>query len=253
MFSRKKKTIEKADKNFLKAKEAFINNDIELSTKLFEESFKLFNKVKGERRKESQICKAYLLTLDGFKFKKEKKWLDSMKSFGQAFVLFSSEGEKDLSLIVRSEQAKVQMDFAKIRGQEGDFNEAARLFESAGAVFDMAGMEKEAASARARSFVQRAAMVDDDFAKSNFLKEAVIQFKKARENQTIVEAHALFYEGRALKTVNGRDALECMIRASEKYQQAGASDRVKRVAQIIEELREQIKNRPSDFGVRLDY
>jgi hypothetical protein len=96
-------------------------------------------------------------------------------------------------------------------------------------------------------------MVDDDFAKANFLKQAVVQFKKARENQAIVEAHALFYEGRSLKSVNVRDSLECMIRAADKYQQAGSKDRVKRVKQIIEELTEQIKTRPSDFGVRFNY
>lgn len=253
MFSRKKKTLQKADDLFIQAKQAFIKNNLEKSFELFEESLKLFNKVKDDRRKEGQLCKGYILTLEGFKAKSNKKWLESMKSFGKAFVLFTTEGEKDLSLIVRSEQAKAQIDFAKIRGQEGDFEEAARLFESAGAVFEMADFHKEAASARARSFVQRAAMVDDDFQKSGFLKQAVEQFKKARENQIIVEAHALFYEGRALKTVNVRDALECMTRAAEKYQQAGAKNRVNRVKQIIEELTEQIKNRPSDFGVRFNY
>lgn len=253
MFSRKSKTIAKADETFLKAKKAFVNNNLDLSSELFNESMILFNKVKEERRKEGQICKAYILTLEGFKLKTDQKFVDSMKNFGQAFVLFSSENEKDLATIVRGEQAKAQIEFAKIKGQEGDFDEAARLFDSAGAVFEMAGLNKEAAGARARSFVQRAAQVDDDFQKANFLKQAVEQFKKAHETQAIVEAHALFYEGRALQSVNIRDALECLIRASDKYDQAGAKDRVKRVQQIIQELSEKVKSRPSDYGVNFKY
>lgn len=253
MFSRKSKTIQKADDSFLKAKEAFIKNNLEESYELFNASMLLFNKVKDVRRKEAQICKAYMLTLEGFKLKSQQKFIDSMKSFGQAFVLFSSENEKDLATIVRGEQAKAQIEFAKIKGQEGDFEEAARLFDSAGAVFEMAGLSKEAASARARSYVQRAALVDDDFQKANFLKQAVEFFKKARESQAIVEAHALFYEGRALQAVNVRDALECLIRASDKYEAAGAKDRVKRVQQIIQELSEKVKTRPSDYGVNFKY
>ena len=253
MFSRKSKNIQKADETFLKAKEAFVNNYLEESYDLFNASMQLFLKVKEERRKEAQICKGYMLTLEGFKLKSNQKFIDSMKSFGQAFVLFSSENEKDLATIVRGEQAKAQIEFAKIKGQEGDFEEAARLFDSAGAVFEMAGLSKEASGARARSFVQRAALVDDDFQKANFLKQAVEHFKKARESQAIVEAHALFYEGRALQAVNVRDALECLIRASDKYEQAGAKDRVKRVQQIIQELSEKVKTRPSDYGVNFKY
>ena len=253
LFSRKSKTIEKADDLFIKAKEAFIKNDLNLSYDLFNQSMELFNKVKEERRKEAQICKGYMLTLEGFKLKDQLKFIDSMKSFGQAFVLFSAENENDLATIVRGEQAKAQIEFAKIKGQEGDFEEAARLFDSAGAVFEMAGLHKEASGARARSFVQRAAQVDDDFQKANFLKQAVEHFKKAHESQAIVEAHALFYEGRALQSVNIRDALECLIRASDKYEQAGAKDRVKRVQQIIQELSEKIKSRPSDYGVNFRY
>ena len=253
LFSRKSKIIQKADDLFIKAKEAFVNDKLEESYELFNASMELFNKVKEQRRKEAQICKGYMLTLEGFKLKTQQKFIDSMKSFGQAFVLFSSENEKELAKIVRGEQAKAQIEFAKIKGQEGDFDEAARLFDSAGAVFEMAGLDKEAAGARARSYVQRAAQVDDDFQKANFLKQAVEHFKKARENQTIVEAHALFYEGRALQAVNVRDALECLIRASDKYEQAGAKDRVKRVQQIVQELSEKIKSRPSDYGVNFKY
>ncbi len=253
MFSRKSRTIQKGDETFLRAKQAFVNNKLDESYDLFNEAMTLFTKVKEERRKEAQICKGYVLTLEGFKLKTQQKFIDSMKSFGQAFVLFSSENEKDLAIIVRGEQAKAQIEFAKIRGQEGDFEEAARLFDSAGAVFEMAGLSKEAAGSRARSYVQRAAQVDDDFQKANFLKQAVEYFKKAHEDQTIVEAHALFYEGRALQAVNVRDALECLIRASDKYEQAGATDRVKRVQQIIQELSEKVKARPSDYGVNFKY
>lgn len=253
MFSRKSKTIEKADNTFLKAKEAFINNNLEISFDLFKESLVLFNKVKEERRKEGQICQGYILTLEGFKLKSEQKFVESMKSFGQAYVLFSSENEKDLATIVRGEQAKAQLEFANIKGQEGDFDEASRLYDSAGAVFEMAGLSKDAASARARSFVQRAAQVDDNFQKANFLKQAVEQFKKAHESQPRVEANALFYEGMALQAVNVRDALECLIRASDKYQQANDMKRVKRVQQIIQELTEKIKTRPSDYGVNFKY
>ena len=253
MFSRKSKTIQKADETFIKAKEAFINNNLEESYELFNASMELFNKVKEERRKEAQICKGYMLTLEGFKVKNQQKFIDSMKLFGQAFVLFSSENEKDLATIVRGEQAKAQIEFAKIKGQEGDFEEAARLFDSAGAVFEMAGLIKEAAGARARSFVQRAAQEDNDFQKADYLNQAVENFKKAHESQPIVEAHALFYKGRALQNVNVRDALECFIRASDKYQQAGAKDRVQRVQQIVQELSEKVKARPSDYGVNFKY
>jgi hypothetical protein len=112
-------------------------------------------------------------------------------------------------------------------------------------------MEKEAASSRGKSYVQRAAQVQDDFQKSNFLAKAVEEFRRARDLNPIIEAHALFYRGRSLINVKVRDALQNLTRALEKYERIGATEQVNRVKEIIRELDQQIKDRPSEFGVKI--
>ena len=150
----------------------------------------------------------------------------------------------------RYEQAQTQTDFARKKAIEGDFAEAARLYESAGAVFQMVSMEKEAANARARSYVQRAAQSSDDFEKATFLSKAVEEFRKAREDQPLVEAHALFYRGRSLINVRIREAIHTLVRAAEKYESAGALEQRDKVRDLLQELTEAVKVRPNEFGAR---
>lgn len=269
MFIRKGKVRTKAEDLFNQAIHAFDANNLDSAYRLFQESRDQFTKLKEEGKEEAEFCSAYVLMLEGF-FHREKalekqesqandhrsiytEFIESMKSFGQAFVSFSSLGQAVLAQKVRSEQARSQVEFAKAKGIEGDFNESARLFESAGAVFQMAGYEKEAASARARSYVQRAAQVQDNFEKAKFLKQAVEQFKKAQEITPRIEAHALFYEGMAMTEVNVRQAIQLLARAADKYEQAGATDRVRRVREILEDLVQQVRDRPSDYGVSHRY
>ncbi|MHA2365072.1 MAG: hypothetical protein ACXAC7_14030 [Candidatus Hodarchaeales archaeon] len=254
MFFRKGKIKEKAELLLSDGREILNSgNNLPKAYELINEAETLFRKLKDEGKKQAQTCQAFLLMIEGYRYKDKEQFIDSMKSFGKANVQFTAVSEKELALKVREEQARAQVDFAKAKAIEGDFEEASRLFESAGAVFQMAGMVKEAASARARSFVQRAARVDDDFEKARFLKKAVEQFREARESQIMVEAHALFYEGRALTRVNIRESIQCLVRAADKYEAAGATARVQRVRQIIQELTEEVKQRPSEYGVSYRY
>ena len=115
----------------------------------------------------------------------------------------------------------------------------------------MISLDKEAADARGKSYVQRAARVQDDFQKSNFLAKAVEEFRRARSLNPIIEAHALFYRGRSLINVKVREALQNLTRAMEKYERIGATDQVNRVKEIIKELDQRVKDRPSEFGVKI--
>lgn len=253
MFFRKGKAKEKAESLLSSGREALENGNLNDAYSMLVEASEIFHKLKDDAKKQYQTSQAFLLMINGYRFKEQQKYIDSMKAFGQAHVLFSAVLENDLALKVRGEQAYVQVDFAKVKGIEGDFNQAARLYESAGAVFQMANLPKEAASARARSYVQQAARVKDDFEKARFLKLAVEQFRASRESQVLVEAHALFYEGRSLISINVREAIQCLVRASDKYQAAGAQERVTRVQHILQELTDEVKQKPSEYGVSYRY
>ena len=253
VFFRKGKAKDNAELLLSQGQDALNSGDLDLAFSLLTDGQKIFKKLRDEGKKQSQTCQALLLMISGFRFKEQQQWVESMKAFGQANVLFTSVSEKELAIKVREEQAKTQIDFAKEKGASGSFIEAARLYESAGAVFQMAGKNLEAASARARSYVQQAARVTDDFEKARFLKMAVEQFRAARESQSLVEAHALFYEGRSLTRINIREAMQCLIRAADKYEAAGALDRVKRVRIILQELTEEVKQKPSEYGVTFRY
>ena len=253
MLFRKGKAREKAEQLLSQGQKALNSGELDTAFSLLTDAQKIFRKFQDEGRKQSQTCQALLLMINGFRYKEQRQWVEGMKAFGQANVLFTSVSENDMALKVREEQAKAQIDFAKEKGSSGDFIEAARLYESAGAVFQMAGKNLEAASARARSYVQQAARINDDFEKARFLKMAVEQFRKAREPQSMVEAHALFYEGRSLTKINIREAMQCLIRAADKYEAAGALKRVERVRIILQELTEEVKQKPSNYGVAFRY
>ncbi|MHA1990562.1 MAG: hypothetical protein ACW981_10025 [Candidatus Hodarchaeales archaeon] len=218
---------------------------------IFKEAHELFSKSGDKGRDGEQLAEAYLKTVEGYQFREAEDWIESMKAFGRANVLFSASKHTKMATKTRYEQAVAQGDFARGKALNGEFAEAARLYESSAAVFQMISMEKEAASSRGKSYVQRAAQVQDDFQKSNFLAKAVEEFRRARDLNPIIEAHALFYRGRSLINVKVRDALQNLTRALEKYERIGATEQVNRVKEIIRELDQQIKDRPSEFGVKI--
>ncbi|MFW9992715.1 MAG: hypothetical protein ACFFD4_11765 [Candidatus Odinarchaeota archaeon] len=203
--------------------------------RLFEQSNKNFSKASD--KKMDDASEGYVRIAQGHIFRNEKDYLEAMKSFGKAIMLFSRYPDFDDEVkTCRLEQAQSQIESAKQKAIDGEFLESARLYEAAGAVFQMIEMEKEAASARARSYVQRAALVDDDFEKARFLEKSVEEFRKARENVLRVEGHALFYKGRSLINVRVKEAVSLLDRASAKYEKAGATEQVIKVRQLLEQV-----------------
>ena len=215
--------------------------DLNLTYDVFQRASTLFKKLGDKYKHSEEICNAYLAMLEGYMYREKKDWIEAMKSFGKANVLFTALKDEKMAKKMRYEQAIAQSDFAKQKALNGEFEEAARLYESAAAVFQMIGKEKEAASARGKGFVQRAALVDDDFAKSNFLTKAVEEFRRARDLNPIIEAHALFYRARSLVDIKPRDAIQTFTRALEKYERIGAFEQVNRVKQIIAEVKQKRK------------
>ena len=219
---------------------------------VFTRAAHLFKKLGDEGKDGEQTCEGYLRMIEGFRHRKNDEWIESMKAFGRANVQFSAGRDDALATKVRVEQGRAQMDFAKKKALEGDFPEAARLYESAGAVFQMVSLDKDAAEARAKAYVQRAAQVKDDFEKAGFLAKAVDEFRKSRKSNEVVEAHALFYRGRSLLNVKVRDALQMLTRAQEKYERVGASEQAKRVREIIEQVNKGVLDHAGESG-QLNY
>jgi tetratricopeptide (TPR) repeat protein len=207
----------------------------EKAKQLFKKANEIFSKAKD--RKLSDSAEAYLRMSQGYHSRNQGNYLEAMKSFGKAIMLLSRyQGFDEEITDCRLEQAESQIDFAKQKAIDGEFLESARLYEAAGAVFQMIGLEKEAAGARARSFVQRAALVDDDFEKARFLEKSVEEFRKARENVQRIEGHAYFYKGRSLINVRIKEAISLLDRASAKYEKAGAMEQVTKVRQLLEQV-----------------
>ena len=109
--------------------------------------------------------------------------LDAIRCFGKANVMFSTEGFSDEAKQARTIQAQTQGEFAKVKAKEGEFIESARLYESAAALYQTTGLEMEAARARARSFVQRAAAMESNFDKAYYLEKAVTSLRKGEKIQ----------------------------------------------------------------------
>ena len=218
---------------------------------IFKEANTIYDKLGDKGKSGELLSEAYMKMVEGYQFRETEDWIESMKAFGRANVIFSGIKDMKMSDKMRYEQAIAQGDFAREKAISGEFAEAARLYESSAAVFQMISMEKEAADARGKSYVQRAAQVQDDFQKSNFLAKAVEEFRRARSLNPIIEAHALFYRGRSLINVKVRDAVQNLTRAMEKYERIGATEQVNRVKEIIKELDQRVKDRPSEFGVKI--
>ncbi|MFW9927860.1 MAG: hypothetical protein ACFFD1_00545 [Candidatus Thorarchaeota archaeon] len=249
---RKGKKLDEANNLFNRGLEA-VNKENPPYNKIydiFENAKTLYEKIGDNGKQGEQECEAYLRMIEGYQQRQKEGWIECMKAFGRANVLFSANKNDKMAKKMRYEQAVAQGDFAKQKALNGEFTESARLYESSAAVFQMIGMEKEAAGARGKSYVQRAAQVQDDFQKSNFLAKAVEEFRKAHDLNPIIEAHALFYRGRSLIGVKVREAIQNLTRAQEKYERIGATEQVNRVKQIIEELNQSIKDRPSEYGLR---
>ena len=215
----------------------------------FQKSMKLFES--ADQRKLSKRADAFHHCALGYTFMLEMNFLKAIRNFGKANVIFSTESFSEEAKQTRTIQAQAQGELAKVRAKEGEFIESARLFESAGALYQTAGLEMEAARTRARSFVQRAAAMESDFDKAFFLEKAVEEFKKGREDPTRYEAHALYRRAKALISAreNMKEVIELLAKAHEKYNKVGSTSQTEKVKLLLKDLTEQVKTRPAEFGV----
>ena len=215
----------------------------------FKKATKLFDD--GGEKKLSKRAEAFVMCSLGYLDMIEQKFLESIRSFGKANVIFSTEGFLDEAKQARTIQAQTQGELAKVKAQNGDFIESARLYESAGALFSTTGLEMKAAQARARSFVQRAAAMESDFDKAYYLERAVEEFKKGREDATRYEAHALFRRAKALISAreNMKEAIDLLTRAHDKFHKVGNESQTEKVRLLLEDLTQQVRLHPSEFGI----
>ena len=215
----------------------------------FKRSSKFFRD--GDEKKLSKRAEAFRLCAYGYTDMIETNFLEAIRSFGKANVIFSTEGFLDEAKQARTVQAQTQGELAKLKAKNSEFIESARLFESAGALYSTTGLELEAAKARARSFVQRAAAMESDFDKAYYLERAVEEFKKGREDATRYEALALYSRAKSLISAreNMKEAIDLLVMAHEKYVKVGSTTQTEKVKLLLEDLTEQVKIRPSDFGV----
>ncbi len=215
----------------------------------FKRAAKLFEG--ADQKKFSQRAKAYHYCAQGYIFMLDLNLLEAIRCFGKANVTFSTEGFSEEAREARTIQAQTQGELAKIKAQGGEFIESARLFESAGALYATTGMETEAAQARARSFVQRAAAMESDFDKAYYLEKAVDEFKKGKEDPTRYEAHALYRRAKALISAreNVKEVIDLLAQAHEKYSRIGNTSQTEKVKLLLKDLTEQVKTRPSEFGI----
>ncbi|MHA1976054.1 MAG: hypothetical protein ACW98F_03865 [Candidatus Hodarchaeales archaeon] len=215
----------------------------------FKKSAKSFND--GDEKKLSKRAEAFRLCAFGYLDMIDLNFLKAIRSFGKANVIFSTEGFLDEAKHARTVQAQTQGELAKFRAQNGEFIESARLYESAGALYSTTGLEMEAAKARARSFVQRAAAMESDFDKAYYLERAVEEFKIGREDSTRYEALALYTRAKSLISAreNMKEAIDLLVKAHEKYLKVGSTTQTEKVKLLLEDLTEQVKIRPSEFGI----
>ena len=219
------------------------------ATDSFKKSSKSFQS--ADQKKLGLRAEAFQYCAQGYIHMLDMNFLDSIRCFGKANVTFSTEGFSEEAKQARTIQAQTQGELAKIKAQEGEFIESARLFESAGALYATTGKELEAARARARSFVQRAAAMESDFDKAYYLEKAVEEFKKGREDPTRYEAHALYRRAKALISAreNVKEVIDLLAQAHEKYRRIGNTSQTEKVKLLLKDLTEQVKTRPSEFGI----
>lgn len=215
----------------------------------FKNSAKLFTG--ADQKKLSQRAQGFKFCAHGYLHMMNMNFLDAIRSFGKANVTFSTEGFSEEAKQARTIQAQTQGELAKLKAKQGEFIESARLYESAAALYQTTDRDMEAAQARARSYVQRAAAMESNFDKAFYLEKAVEEFKKGREDPTRYEAHALYQRARALISAreNVKEVIELLARAHEKYHKVGNASQTEKVRRLLEDLTEQVKTRPAEFGI----
>ncbi len=239
-----------------KGQEEFDRGMVFYETQRYEEAKENFKNARksfedGDQKKLSRRAEAYSQCAQGYIYMRGMNFLEAIRSFGKANVMFSTEGFTEEAEQARTVQAQTQGELAKVRAQNGEFIESARLFESAGALYETLGMELEAARARARSYVQRGAAMESDFDKAYYLEKAVEEFKKGREDPTRYEAHALYNRAKALISAreNVKEVIELLAAAHEKYNKVGNVSQTEKVRKLLQDLTEQVKTRPAEFGI----
>ena len=239
-----------------KGQEEFDQGMIFYETQRYQEALESFKKstklfAGADQKKLSQRAEAFQFCSQGYIYMLDMNFLEAIRCFGKANVTFSTEGFSEEAKQARTIQAQTQGELAKLKAQEGEFIESARLYESAGALYATTGMEMEAARARARSFVQRAAAMESDFDKAYYLEKAVEEFKKGREDPTRYEAHALYRRAKALISAreNVKEVIDLLAQAHEKYRVTGNVSQTEKVRRLLKDLTEQVKTRPSEFGI----
>ncbi len=133
----------------------------------FKNSAKLF--AGADQKKLSQRAGGFQSCAQGYIHMMNMNFLDAIRCFGKANVKFSTEGFSEEAKQARTIQAQTQGELAKVKAKQGEFIESARLYESAGALYQTTDREMEAAKARARSYVQRAAAMESNFDKAFYI------------------------------------------------------------------------------------
>lgn len=247
----KKGKLKKAEEKMSEGSKKLEQGQYRDAMKEYQEAQKLFEKASAS--KEARFAEAWSKLCEGKTFLSERSYIDAMKAFGRANTIFSRDGNQEEAIQARIGQAASQEEIAKERAASGKFIESARLYESAGASYQNAGFSQEAAKARARSFVQRAASSPDDFQKAEFLSQAVDEFRKGRERSLLIEGHAHFYRGRSLINVKIGSAIDNLARAAEAYQKAGAEAQVIKVRELLTELTQEVRTKPAEFERKRPY
>ncbi len=239
-----------------KAQEEFDRGMLYYESQRYKEAQESFNKASelfngANQKKLSQRAEAYLFCANGYSNMLDMNYLEAIRCFGKANVIFSTQGFSDEAKQARTIQAQTQAEFAKVKAQNGEFIESARFYESAGALYATVGMELEAARSRARSYVQRGAAMESDFDKAYYLEKAVEEFKNGREDPTRYEAHALYRRAKALISAreNVKEVIDLLVKAHEKYQKVGNTSQTEKVRLLLKDLKEQVKTRPAEFGI----
>ena len=247
----KKGKLNKAEEAMKRGSEQLEQTHYRGAIQEFQTAQKWFQK--ANEAKKTRFAEAWSKLCEGQIHLTGRSFVEAMKAFGRANTVFSRDGHQEEANQARVGQAAAQEGIAKERATGGKFIESARLYESAGASYENAGLSQEAAKARARSFLQRAAASQDDFQKADFLNEAVREFRKGREHSEMIEGHAYFYRGRYLVNVKIESAIDYLARAAEAYKKAGAEPQVEKVRELLAELAQQVKTKPSEFERKRPY
>lgn len=222
--------------------------EFEEASKLFQKTKNLFSKLGNSAN--AVLSEGYMHLADAETLAKDNKdLLGSMKAFGRAIVILSTKFP-EVARRARIGQARAQSELAKQKAVAGDFLAAARFYESAAAVYQAGGMKEQAAKARARANVERAAHVNNDFEKAKFLELAVEEFRTAGEPSLLIEAHAEYYKGKTLVDVKIHEALRLLQTAATKYNKLKLKNQVEKVRQFLASLKDKVEKSPYEYSQR---